>query len=309
MSVYSQFIPGGSGGTTGPGKDGVVICELLIVGGGGNSPNASTAGHASGGSGSGRVRYRTGFRVLTGVAYTVTVGGAGSPSSFGSIIANAGGFGGDPAGVQAGQLPQGDGTGAGSGPGASINSNTSQNRVNVDDGLRETTVGSSVIDFPEVILTRTLSNSTDGGSSTGLSSLTNRASGGGAGAANADPSVSNNAGAGGNGATTPTAGAAGIGITYSITGSPVIYATGGAGATTATDQNGANGAANTGNGGGGAGRATAGTSTGGLGGSGVVILAYPDSYAPATSVTGTYDQPSRPGWRVYRFTGSGSITL
>jgi hypothetical protein len=41
----------------------------------------------------------------------------------------------------------------------------------------------------------------------------------------------------------------------------------------------------------------------------VVIIAYKDTYSAPTSVTGTYDQPTRTGYRVYRFTGSGSITF
>jgi hypothetical protein len=50
---------------------------------------------------------------------------------------------------------------------------------------------------------------------------------------------------------------------------------------------------------------------GGAGGSGVVILAYSDIYPEATSTTGspTYSAISRSGYRVYTFTGSGSITF
>jgi hypothetical protein len=47
------------------------------------------------------------------------------------------------------------------------------------------------------------------------------------------------------------------------------------------------------------------------GGSGVVIIAYPDSL-PALTIGGglTYDEPSRSGYRVYRFTaGSGTVTF
>jgi hypothetical protein len=58
-----------------------------------------------------------------------------------------------------------------------------------------------------------------------------------------------------------------------------------------------------GGGGGGAGRA---------GGSGVVVIAYSNSYPALTSISGglTYDQPTRSGYRVYRFTaGTGTITV
>jgi hypothetical protein len=46
------------------------------------------------------------------------------------------------------------------------------------------------------------------------------------------------------------------------------------------------------------------------GGSGVVIIAYPDTFPAITTISGlTYDQPTRSGYRVYRFTvGTGTIT-
>jgi hypothetical protein len=52
--------------------------------------------------------------------------------------------------------------------------------------------------------------------------------------------------------------------------------------------------------------------TGGNGGSGIVVIAYPDTY-PALSSIGaglTYNQPTRSGYRVYRFTaGTGTVTV
>ena len=50
----------------------------------------------------------------------------------------------------------------------------------------------------------------------------------------------------------------------------------------------------------------------GNGGSGVVIIAYPNTYPAITTIPGTltYDQPTRSGYRVYRFTaGTGTITF
>jgi hypothetical protein len=46
------------------------------------------------------------------------------------------------------------------------------------------------------------------------------------------------------------------------------------------------------------------------GGDGVVVIAYPDTYSAPTSISGlTYDQPTRSGYRVYRFTaGTGTIS-
>ena len=49
--------------------------------------------------------------------------------------------------------------------------------------------------------------------------------------------------------------------------------------------------------------------TGGAGGSGIVIIRYADSYIAATSTTGSPTITVAGGYRVYKFTGSGSITF
>jgi hypothetical protein len=127
-------------------------------------------------------------------------------------------------------------------------------------------------------------------------------SGGGAGAYSYSPGAgtagqgnggANNGGPGGGKSGTPT------GLATSITGTSVTYATGGSGGTNAP------GTAETGNGGGGGSN----TETGKNGGSGVVIIAYSDTVAAATATTGSPTSPTRSGYRVYRWTGSGSITL
>ena len=73
---------------------------------------------------------------------------------------------------------------------------------------------------------------------------------------------------------------------------------------------GSNGTANTGGGGGGAGvyDPPLGVATGGSGGSGIVIIRYSDAYALAASTTGSPTVTTAGGYRVYKFTGSGSIT-
>jgi hypothetical protein len=48
---------------------------------------------------------------------------------------------------------------------------------------------------------------------------------------------------------------------------------------------------------------------GGNGGSGVVIIRYLNSFAPATSTTGSPTITCSGGYRIYRWTGSGSITF
>ena len=99
----------------------------------------------------------------------------------------------------------------------------------------------------------------------------------------------------------------GAGVIFSITGSSVTYCAGGSGQQGANSATGAAGGANTGSGGGGSGGGT--IRAGGVGGSGVVIIAYPNTYAVPTTITGTYNEPTRSGWRVYRFSGSGTITF
>ena len=140
--------------------------------------------------------------------------------------------------------------------------------------------------------------------------------GGSGGAGNSAPNVGlGNAGGyspveGFNGSTTGgggSAGTGGAGTSNSITGSAVTYA---AGATNTPGQ--LAGAANTGNGGSGTTiNQSPATQVAYAGGSGVVIIAYPDSSPPLTTIPGTltYNQPTRAGYRVYRFTaGSGTVT-
>ena len=58
-------------------------------------------------------------------------------------------------------------------------------------------------------------------------------------------------------------------------------------------------------GGGGAGRSGSGVS----GGSGVAILRYPDTYPAASSTTGSPTITVSGGYRIYKWTGNGSITF
>jgi hypothetical protein len=117
-------------------------------------------------------------------------------------------------------------------------------------------------------------------------------------------------GAGGGGSSGPgtytgSRGGGGPGTSNSITGSAVTYAAGGSGQANTNDAE--TGGANTGNGGGGTRDNTAGN-----GGSGIVVIAYSNTLPPITTIPGTltYDQPTRSGYRVYRFTaGTGTITF
>jgi hypothetical protein len=157
-----------------------------------------------------------------------------------------------------------------------------------------------------------------------------------AGGTGSDPYGAGGGGAGGIGHTQSIHGNidGGNGVSNSITGSAVTYGGGGGGGRRRSG--GGQGPSSGGTGGGGAGgsganAATSGTANtgggggggnyegpspssqaGGNGGSGVVIIAYPNTYAALTSIGAglTYDQPTRSGYRVYRFTaGSGTITI
>lgn len=118
------------------------------------------------------------------------------------------------------------------------------------------------------------------------------------------------AGKGGGGATGAAVGVfAGAGLASSITGTSITYSTGGqGGGAGAPTTNGSNGAANSGNGGGGGKSASSDSAAGGAGGSGVVIISYPDSYSAATT-TGTVTATTSGGYRIYTFTGNGTIRV
>ena len=130
------------------------------------------------------------------------------------------------------------------------------------------------------------------------------------GYAGGTPAAQNWHGAGGGGSSGPgtytgSRSGGGPGTSNSITGSAVTYAAGGSGQGNTNDAE--TGGANTGNGGGGARDQTAGN-----GGSGIVVIAYSNTLPPITTIPGTltYDQPTRSGYRVYRFTaGSGTVTF
>ena len=99
----------------------------------------------------------------------------------------------------------------------------------------------------------------------------------------------------------------------------LVVAGGGGGGTGAGGYNafaggggGAGGSAGTANTGGGGGGGGSPATTGATGGSGVVVIAYLNTFPAPTSISGglTYDQPSRSGYRVYRFTaGTGTVTF
>jgi hypothetical protein len=284
--------------------------ELLVVGGGGGG-----GAQVGGGGGAGGLSYGASYSVSPST-YLVTVGSGGSgsgqspanpgnygsPSYFGSIIANGGGGGGAhssgnrPASGDDG-ITGGQGRPGGSGGGGGGDSSS----VSRPGGSSNQASYSGVTSY---------------GNNGGLGRAGNWAGGGGGGAGSAgsdSPSAS-------------TGGVGGNGREYSITGTAQFYAAGGGGCYnnsggTTGRASGIGGAgngdtpnadrdavANTGSGGGG----IRDIGNSGNGAAGVVIIAYPDTFAPIRTIPGTltYNQPTRAGYRVYRFTaGSGTITF
>jgi hypothetical protein len=113
------------------------------------------------------------------------------------------------------------------------------------------------------------------------------------------------AGGGGGAGAVGVATVGGVGLASSITGASVTRARGGY----VNASQGASGA-NTGNGGSWNGTTNVADAVN-SGGSGVVIIAYPQTFFPAASTTGspTYSGTSRNGYHVYTFTGNVSITF
>ena len=267
--------------------------EYLVIAGGGGG-----GGWMGGGGGAGGYRTATGLSVATGSPITITVGagGSGQPagtdgayssgnnSVFSTITSAGGGKGGnftvnglgaENGGSGGGASYQGFGAGTNSPPGQGYN----------------------------------------GGASYSASPYT---AGGGGGAGGA-----------GGAATNTTGGAGGVGLQSSITGASIYYAGGGGGGggsagaiggggslggggAGGSNSPGISGSVNTGGGGGGGGTSSTGGvdhKGGGGGGSGVVVIRYADTSAPAVGTTGSPTITVAGGYRVYKFTSSGSITF
>lgn len=250
---------------------------LVVAGGGGGAGSASS--NTGGGGGAGGLL--TGATTLiSGVAYTITIGSGGaggtnSPTSGfngtnSSIsilgITSIGGGGGAPfTGGVAGSGGSGGGTGANSGAGSGTSG----------QGFAGGTSGGQT-------------NSTGGG--------------GGASAVGVTPGVANTGGAGGAGASNSISGAA---LNYAGGGGGGSFGTGGAGGvggggtggTASPSVASTAGTANTGGGGGGSGNATSGSN----GGSGIVVIAYLGSQR---GTGGTVTSVS--GYTIHTFTSSST---
>ena len=183
------------------------------------------------------------------------------------------------------------------------------------------TIGSSQTN--STFATITANKGSNGGSTAGTGGSSGNGYAGGAGGTWSDWSGAVSAGGGGGGASaaggaasgyvawgsfSSTGGNGGTGASNGITGSSVDYAGGGAGLGYSINGNasfgggsaGGAGAVNTGGGGSGGGAG---------GGSGIFVLRYANTYANAKNTTGSPTFTNTGGYKIYKFTSSGSITF
>ena len=304
LMSMSQTLPANKGllaqSTTGkkkavgvPGPSGpVTSIEYLVVAGGGGGGGGGQGGRAGSGGGAGGYRTATGLSVTAGVTYTVTVGLGGAGGTAGDA--------GDGNGLQGSTSTFGSINSSGGGGGAWGKSST-----NWSGGPGGSGGGSQNGDGQVGIIGGT-------GNQGGYSPAEGFSAGGTSG------QVGYFGGGGASQASTTTTG--GNGATSSISGSSVTYAGGGgghdasggsggggAGAGYSSNLPGTAGTVNTGGGGGGGG--VGGSGTGGAGGSGIVIIRYDSGYNAAASTTGSPLITVAGGYRVYKWTGNGSITF
>lgn len=277
--------------------------EYLVVAGGGGGGGQ----YYGGGGGAGGYRTATDYAITLGTAYTVTVGNGGaggyayavgvsggvsswntSAAGGGAKIESAGGGGGA-------SYQQADGSPAGSGGSGGG-----------DNPLRIGTFSGGLPGSGNTPSTSPVQGY-NGGTSYAVSGTNNPGGGGGAGAVGMAGNISV-AGDGGIGRSFAGTYYGGGGGAAAGSGTQGAGGTGG-GANGVASGNGNAATANTGGGGGGSNTVSYSNPTGGSGGSGIVIIRYADTYPAATSTTGSPTITVAGGYRVYKWTGSGSITI
>jgi hypothetical protein len=287
-----------------------IVAETLVVaGGGGGGSNGNTTG--GGGGGAGGYLYSTSTAFLKGSSYSLSVGLGGTGRQQSTSSPSSGNKGGSSSISGSGFSSI---TAIGGGGGVS----------NQSGGILSDSSGGSGGggNYVNPSGTGTSGQGNNGGNSWSYVSGANELAfaGGGGGGSGGTPSNGTNSAAG-NG---------GDGTSNSITGTALFYAAGGGGGarggyTSGTGGSGIGGGGSVGSslggnatvanrgsgGGGGGGNGNNPQYIGGSGSDGVIIIAYPDTKPALVVGSGlTYDQPTRSGYRVYRFTsGSGTVTF
>jgi len=301
--------------------------QYLVVAGGG-----AGGGRHGGGGGAGGLLQGTASSIITGSSFTVTVG-AGAPTATGgarggigsnSILTNASlgtitTYGGGGGGVY--PNPNDTGLSGGSGGGGGSDSGTSAGGLASPSG--QGNAGGSGVGNQPGDARPTGGGGGAGAAGTNGSYLLAQPGNGGVGVLWLDGYYYAGGGGGGNWSTGIPAGNGGLGGGGG--GGMQGHGPAGTGGGSALNS-GANGnqsnsnpgnssggaaGANTGGGGGGAGQSqySGYTGTGGAGGSGAVVVRYADTYDAAASTTGSPTVTVAGGFRLYRFTTSGSITF
>ena len=286
----------------------LIVETLVIGGGGGGGSNGNTTGGGGGGAGGYLYSSSTAFLKANSYSLSIGTGGVGRQQSTSSPSSGSKGGSSSISGSGFSTI-----TAAGGGGGAS---NQSGGKLSDVDGASG---GGGNYNTPSG--SGTVGQGNAGANGEGVNATWVSFGGGGGGGSAATPSQP----------ATGFGGTGGIGTANSITGTSLYYAAGGGGgvrsgytAGLGGSSIGGNGVVGTGAGGnaspanrgsGGGGGGGDGNNTGYIGGTGsdgVVVIAYPNTYAAITTIPGTltYDQPARAGYRVYRFTaGSGTITF
>lgn len=312
MSTLSQFLAGNV-------FEFDVPAQILVVGGGGGGGGGGTSG-AGGGAG-GMLLY--GFvPMLSAYTYTVTIGGGGA----GASVINTQGSNGTMSCIDNYVC-----YGGGGGGGANIASVTATGYGRIAANMGGSGGATSgTYNPPSPMFSSALKVSTSAPVITAFGNA------GGNGSAGASGGGGGGAGVLGGGTSTGTIGGAG-GSGFSTlsnfnlyrTTTEQIYGAGGGGGADGSGSasnggsNGSSGAggngasitvpatsasANSGSGGGGGADST--FQSGASGGSGIVLICYPDSFQAATT-TGSpaVDTTSNPGYRIYKYTASGTFLI
>ena len=284
-------VPNTAVGLSSQGQPPPTIELLVVAGGGGGGQGGGPAANETGGGGAGGLIYISQY--ARAPVYTISIGGGGSQSGSGAnttVVSNI------------------ETLTAIGGAGGTVNSAGGNSGGSVSGGTHNGTpggVGTQTTNPSISANSRTYGFGTNGGN--GATS----AGGGGGGAGQAGGNAPSPGGYGGNGKQYLQFAPFGANNSYFAGGGVGTYGNGvagglggGGGAGVPWSTGTLNATINTGGGGGGQP-----SNPTGLGGSGIVILRWPESYFAANGVTGSPITSNVAGYRIYAFTGSGTLNL